>query len=90
MVLVKCLSGQTDQVSDNLMTFAAVDPVDRLVSGVGDLFTVFGEFNLGYELLCLTVHDSGQFIYAAKGRTAFGGDQVGSHTPGIDRCTLIL
>ena len=45
-----------------------VDPVDGLISRIGDLLRVFGNFNLWYELSVLAL-DGGKLVDASERRT---------------------
>ena len=89
LVLPEGLVGQGDEIRLQLSGFLFIDPVDDLVSGIGDLFTVLGELDLGNEGSVL-VHDGGQLVHAAEGRPVLGGDHVGPHAPGGHRTALGL
>ncbi len=79
---------QADQISDDLTGIFAVDPLNRLVSGIRDFFGIFGELDLGDKIACFFVLNGRQLVDTAKGWAILGGDQIGAHTPGIDGCAL--
>lgn len=88
IILIINLIHETNQISNDFSAFFVVDPADRLVARVRDLLRIFGKLYLWNEFSCFFIHDSGELVYAAEGWTVLGGNQVGSHTPGIDGGSL--
>ena len=80
---------KTDQIGADLAGLLVVDPVDRLVAGIGDLFSVLGNLDLRHEITVLVL-DCCELVHAAEGRAVLGSDQVGPHAPGRDGGTLDL
>ena len=87
-VLVINLVCQTDEISDNLVICSIVNSVNRLISRICHFFRIFGQLNLRNEFACFPIQDSGQLVHSAEGRAVLGGDQVGSHAPGVDGSSL--
>lgn len=73
-----------------LAVFLIVNTADGLVARIGDLFCVLGQFDLRNEFSGFLILNGSQLVYAAEGRTVFGGDQVGTDTPGVDGSALQL
>ena len=90
LCLIERLIRQTDQVCTDLAGLAVIDPVDGLVTRVGDLFRVFRKLDLRDKITGLCILNSSQLVYAAESRAVLTGDEVGTDTPGSDLCTLSL
>ena len=88
-VFAESLFVQADQVCLDFVGCFLINPVNLLVSGIGNLLGVFRQFNLRKEFPVLPL-DRCQLINAAKGRIVFCRNQVRSHTPGGDRRSLRL
>ena len=86
---IKPVIRQTDQICLQLPIGFFVNPVYGFVSRVCNLFRIFRKLDL-WNKLTVSLLYCRQLIDAAKGRAVLGGDKIRSHTPGIDRCTLIL
>ena len=63
----RTLRPQTDQIGADLAGLLVVDPVDRLVAGIGDLFSVLGNLDLRHEITVLVL-DCCELVHAAEGR----------------------
>ena len=70
---VVLLIDQADQVCDDLAVFLIVNTADGLVARIGDLFCVLGQFDLRNEFSGFLILNGSQLVYAAEGRTVFGG-----------------
>lgn len=80
---------KADEVGLDFSGGFIINPVNRLVARIGNFFCVFGNLNLWYKFAVLIL-DGGKLVDTSKRRTILGGNQVGTHTPGIDGCSLHL
>ncbi len=67
LVLTEGLFFKTDNICLDLVFGLIVDTVDLLVAGIGDLFGVLGQLDLGDEI-AVVVLDSSQLVDARPGR----------------------
>lgn len=75
--------GQGNQVGFDFSGVFVVKTENGFIARVGDLFNIFRNLNLRYEV-SLIIGNGRQFIDTAKGRAVFGSDEVGADAPGSD------